>query len=73
MDLKAQDIDPCAFISHFKLVSHALNSSYTIYPQFLPYFPDMYINGTVAYNYIVTPNLREDLIAQENTARAGSQ
>ena len=46
-----------------KFVTYAFYCSDTVDAQFLPYFTDVYINGTVAHNHIVAPNLAEDFVS----------
>ena len=52
-----------------KLVSYALHGRDTVNAQFLPYFPDMHINGTVTNDHFISPNLVQDLVPQENSPR----
>lgn len=40
-----------------KLITHAFYSGNAIDAQFLPDFTDVDINGAVAYNHVVAPNL----------------
>ena len=40
-----------------KLISNPFHSCYTVDSEFLADFPDVNINCTVAYNYIVPPDL----------------
>ena len=41
-----------------EFVAYALNGRDTINAQLGPYFSDVHINGAVAYNNIIAPNLR---------------
>ena len=56
-----------------KLVSHALYGGDTVNTQFLSYFPDMNINGTVTNDHFISPDLVQDLVSKENSSRSGCQ
>ena len=57
--------------SQLKLIPYPFHSSNTIQSQLLPDLTDVYIDGSVAYYHIISPNPAQDLIAQEHTARFG--
>src|SRR5579863_7458461 len=59
--------------SEIKLIPHPFYGGDAIQPQFLPDLADMDVDGAVADDDLVAPDLVEDLVAQKDPTRPRSQ